>query len=465
MQKAAYKLQLEHEQNLANIRMREKQALAQLEREAEERNAELEREAAEREKEADERKKKAHQMQQETVTLQLQVKKSNGRTAEITNTAVTLTLVKADLVKEEDYLPNQSVNVVVLYEFTVSVPLARIPLEWNGTTHEARVGIRKLLPKDLLIGETIKAFLKPVSIMGNDLPGEGFSKCLSQEKSCLSVQEVSECLSNVTEVNLEFDKEQKELIGQENVSQEQMKVDGQAKARTEEGKGQFLMGDGSLASTACKSEPGKGNCDLLEVAQGSEKSSSVSVGSGKVLGKESLDEPRQQCELMAVSSQQFGKARTVDDKSPYTLPVTCVEDCDSEGNVPVSVKGIDLPMEGATLISKQLSVTSPVCWDKGNEISSCVSGKGECISGSSLSGEQTEGAFQPVMVENSAVVSELVLDSTKAQEGNGPKFVSARKNGTVTRSHPVSVLAKSQRPDNSGACILPVANVWLGNSV
>ncbi|CAM2095468.1 unnamed protein product [Caretta caretta] len=88
--------------------MREKQALAQLEKEAKERNSEFEREAAEREKEADERKKKAHQMQQET--------------------------------------------------------------------------------------------------------------------------EASECLSNVTEVNLEFDKEQKELIGQEKVSQERMKVDGQVKA-------------------------------------------------------------------------------------------------------------------------------------------------------------------------------------------------------------------------------------------
>nr|XP_048702533.1 uncharacterized protein LOC125635199 [Caretta caretta]XP_048702534.1 uncharacterized protein LOC125635199 [Caretta caretta]XP_048702535.1 uncharacterized protein LOC125635199 [Caretta caretta] len=184
-----------------------------------------------------------------------------------------------------------------------------------------------------------------------------------------------------------------------------------------------------------------------------------SVGSGKVLGKESLDEPRQPCELMAVSSQQCGKARRVEDESPWTLPVTCVEKCDREGNVSVFARGIDLPMEVTTPVSKRLSVTSLVCWDKGRETPSCVSGKGESVSGSSLSVEQTEGAFQPVMVEGRAVVSEFVLDSAKAQEGNGPKFASARENGPVTRSHPVSVYVKSQRPDNSGACILPVASV------
>ncbi|EMP39523.1 hypothetical protein UY3_03254 [Chelonia mydas] len=299
--------------------------------------------------------------------------------------------------------------------------------------------------------------------MGNDLPGEGFSKGLSEEKSCLAVKEVSECLSNVSEVNLEL--EQKELIGQENVSQEQMKVDGQVKALTEEGKGRILMGDGLWARTACESEAENGNSDLLEVAQGSEKSSSLSVGSGNVPGQEIWDEPRQPCELMALSSQQFGKARIVADECPHTLPVTRVENCESEGNVPVSVRGIDLPMEGATPVSKQLSTNSPVCWDKGNEIPSWVSGEGECVSISSLSVEQTEGAFQPVLVENSRVVSELVLDSTKAQEGNGPKFVSARENGTVTRLHPVSVFTKSQRPNNSGACILPLATVWLEKDV
>ncbi|XP_074976859.1 uncharacterized protein LOC142069484 [Caretta caretta] len=168
---------------------------------------------------------------------------------------------------------------------------------------------------------------------------------------------------------------------------------------------------------------------------------------------------------MAVSSQQGGKARRVEDECPWTLPVSWVENWDREGNVPVSVRGIDLPMEGATLISKQLSVTSLVCWDQGNEIPSCVSGKGESVSGSSSSVEQTEGPFQPVMVEGRAGVSEFVLDSAKAQDGNGPKFVSAQENGPVTRSHPVSVYVKSQRPDNSGACILPVASVLLEKGV
>ncbi|CAM2113810.1 unnamed protein product [Caretta caretta] len=60
------------------------------------------------------------------------------------------------------------------------------------------------------------------------------------------------------EVKLELDQAQKELIGKDNVSQEQIKVDGQVEALTEKGKGRFLMRDGLLASTACKSEPGKG---------------------------------------------------------------------------------------------------------------------------------------------------------------------------------------------------------------
>uniref|UniRef100_A0A8C3FD60 glucuronosyltransferase n=1 Tax=Chrysemys picta bellii TaxID=8478 RepID=A0A8C3FD60_CHRPI len=125
--------------------------------------------------------------------------------------ASNITLVKADLVKKEDYLPNQSVNVVVLYEFTVSVPLARIHLEWNGTQHEVIAGVRKLLPKDFLIGENVKALfspgsqsqdrndLKPVSIVGNDLPGAGFSS-LSEEKSRGShyfmMDEISQVLHN-----------------------------------------------------------------------------------------------------------------------------------------------------------------------------------------------------------------------------------------------------------------------------
>ncbi|XP_074924900.1 uncharacterized protein LOC142047209 [Chelonoidis abingdonii] len=220
----------------------------------------------------------------------------------------------------------------------------------------------------------------------------------------------------------------------ENVSQKKIQVKGQVEALTEKEKGKFVMGNELLTSTACKSEPEMGNCDLLEVAQGSEKSSSLSVGSGNVPG-----------ELMAVSSQQFGKTRIVEDECPYPLPVSYVENCNSEGNVPVSVRGIDLPMEEATSVSKQLSVNSPVCWDKGNEIPSCVSGEGECVSSFSVSVEQTEGAFQPVMVKGNSVVSELVVNTAKAQEGNGPEFLSAGKDGTVTRLHPVCVLAKLEK--------------------
>ncbi|EMP25242.1 hypothetical protein UY3_17682 [Chelonia mydas] len=130
------KLQFEHEQRLAEIRLQKLEAKAKVER------------------------------------LKLQLKKIkeqqelyhpgkpvslNSKDGHRICPASNITLVKADLVKKEDYLPNQRVNVVVLCEFTVSVPLARIHLEWNGTKHEVIASVRKLLPKDILIGEDIKA--------------------------------------------------------------------------------------------------------------------------------------------------------------------------------------------------------------------------------------------------------------------------------------------------------------------
>ncbi|XP_065444270.1 uncharacterized protein LOC135982270 [Chrysemys picta bellii] len=316
------------------------------------------------------------------------------------DTAADITLVKASLVRKEDYLPGEDVTVVALSKYFVRVPLAKIHLKWKGWEGTMVVGVKDIIPKDIMIGNDIKAMVSQVNtnqaqerIDPKVVPMEGFSKSLSLESSCLAVNEVSECLSNVSEVNLELD----QAKGEEN--------------------------------------------------------------------KEILDEPRQSCELMALSSQQFGKARRVEDGCPYTLSVSCAKNSDSEGNVPVSVRGVDLPMEEATPVSKQLSVNSPVCWDKGNEIPDSMSSKGKCVSNSFLSVEQTEGAFRPVMVESNLVVSELVLDSTKAQEGNGPKFASAGENGPVTRLHPVSGLAKSQRPNSSVACILPVAHVWLEKGV
>ncbi|CAM5112359.1 unnamed protein product [Eretmochelys imbricata] len=143
--------------------MREKQALAQLEREtaerekeAKERHAELEREATEREKEADERKKKAHQMQQEMAKLQLQVKTA---------------------MEERQKL------------YPLGYPV------YNSV--------------DMLYSsEQFSAFNQ--FCYGQ---GEGDSNLGKVGNSCLSVNEASECLSNVSEVNLELDQAQKELIG------------------------------------------------------------------------------------------------------------------------------------------------------------------------------------------------------------------------------------------------------------
>nr|XP_042712054.1 uncharacterized protein LOC122174268 [Chrysemys picta bellii] len=272
--------------------MKEKQALAQLKKEA----AKREEKARKGHLELLADEEKARQMQQETAKLQLQVKKAMEEQQKLYP------------------LKNPVYNYVDMWYYSGQFSV------FNQFCYDHGEGDSNL--------------------------GGGGNSCLSVQESSVSVNGVSECLSNVSEVNLELDQAQKDLINQENVSLEQIKVDGQVEALTEEGKGRFLVGNSCLS---------------------------------------------------------------VQER--------------------------------------------------------CMSGKEEGVSSSSLSVQQTEGAFQPVLVENSVVVSELVLDSTKAQEGNGPKFVCAGENGTVIRLHPVSVLAESQRPDNSGACILPVAYVWLEKGV
>ncbi|EMP32464.1 Casein kinase I isoform delta [Chelonia mydas] len=96
--------------------------------------------------------------------------------------------------------------------------------------------------------------------------GEGDSNLAKVENNCLSVNEVAECLSNISEENLELDKAQRELTGQENISLEQIKVDGQFEALVEEEKGRLFVGDGLLASKACESEPEQGT----DIAAGEE---------------------------------------------------------------------------------------------------------------------------------------------------------------------------------------------------
>ncbi|EMP40737.1 hypothetical protein UY3_02027 [Chelonia mydas] len=250
-------------------------------------------------------------------------------------------------------------------------------------------------------------------------------------------------------------------------SLEQIKVGDQVKARTEEGRGTVLVSDKLLASKAWGSKPDPGKSDVLKVTQCKKtllvENSSLSVKGGE--SKESLDEPRQPCELMALSNQQCGKARLGEHEYPYTLPVSSVENCDSEGNVRVAVQVNDLPMKGAIPISKQLSVNSHVCWDKGKDIPSCLSVKGECFSSSFLSVKQTEEACQPMMVNNLSVDPELILDTMKAQEGSGPEFVSARDGDIVTRLHPVDVINSSQRPSHSATSILPVTSMLLGKDM
>nr|XP_048710714.1 uncharacterized protein LOC125638676 [Caretta caretta]XP_048710715.1 uncharacterized protein LOC125638676 [Caretta caretta] len=327
-----------------------------------------------------------------------------------------------------------------------------------------------LLPKDLLFGDDVKALFSQVDTNQSqdrnnpEAVSTGSRICLWRVSPNVCLRKMVVCLCKEA---VHMWKKFLSVWYLRGESLEQIKVGDQVKARTEKGRGTVLVSDKLLAGKVWGSKPDPGKSDVLKVTQCKKtllvENSSLSVKGGE--GKESLDEPRQPCELMALSNQQCGKARLGECEYPYTLPVSSVENCDREGNVLVSVRGNDLPMKGATPISKQLSVNSHVCWDKGKDIPSCLSVKGECFSSSFLSVKQTEEDCQPMMVNNLSVDPELILDTTKAQEGSGPEFVSAKDGDIVTRLHPVDVINSSQRPSNSATSILPVASMLLGKDM
>nr|XP_014427876.1 uncharacterized protein LOC106731838 [Pelodiscus sinensis] len=80
------------------------------------------------------------------------------------------------------------------------------------------------------------------------------------------------------------------------------------------------------------------------------------------------------------------------------------------------------------------------CGDKGETVSGCLS-----VCGEEFLPLSEEGAPQPVKAESSVVVPELGLDMAKAQEGGGPRFVSAGERDEVTQVESVSVLPEPQR--------------------
>uniref|UniRef100_A0A8C3I3U1 SCAN box domain-containing protein n=1 Tax=Chrysemys picta bellii TaxID=8478 RepID=A0A8C3I3U1_CHRPI len=72
------------------------------------------------------------------------------------DTAADITLVKASLVRKEDYLPGEDVTVVALSKYFVRVPLAKIHLKWKGLEGTMVVGVKDIIPKDIMIGKLIQ---------------------------------------------------------------------------------------------------------------------------------------------------------------------------------------------------------------------------------------------------------------------------------------------------------------------
>ncbi|XP_075770642.1 uncharacterized protein LOC142823492 [Pelodiscus sinensis] len=96
------------------------------------------------------------------------------------------------------------------------------------------------------------------------------------------------------------------------------------------------------------------------------------------------------------------------------------------------------------------------CWDKGETVSGCL-----FVCGEEFLPLSEEGAPQPVKAESSVVVPEVGLDMAKAQEGGGPRFVSAGERDEVTQVESVSVLPEPQRPDSGDPDVVPDAAVLL----
>lgn len=66
-----------------------------------------------------------------------------------------VTLDKESFVREEDRQRGKSLNILALAEFSVTGPLAKVHLEGEGFKGDDVVGIRNLLPADILIGNNI----------------------------------------------------------------------------------------------------------------------------------------------------------------------------------------------------------------------------------------------------------------------------------------------------------------------
>lgn len=80
------------------------------------------------------------------------------------DTTADITLVKASLVGEEDYLPEESLNIVALSEYFMRVPLAKIHLKWKEFDVMV-VDIRNLISPDIFIRNYIKAMFSRVNII------------------------------------------------------------------------------------------------------------------------------------------------------------------------------------------------------------------------------------------------------------------------------------------------------------
>ncbi|XP_075773207.1 uncharacterized protein LOC142825267 [Pelodiscus sinensis] len=110
----------------------------------------------------------------------------------------------------------------------------------------------------------------------------------------------------------------------------------------------------------------------------------------------------------------------------------------------------------AVSVASCMPKISQGCWNKGEAVSGCLA-----VCGEEFLPLSKEGAPQPVKAESSVVVPELGLDMAKAQEGGGPRFVSAGERDEVTQVESVSVLPEPQRSDSGDPDIVPDAAVLL----
>lgn len=127
-----------------------------------------------------------------------------------------ITLVKKELIWEENYLPDQSMSLVALSEHTVKVLLAKIHLEWEDLRGDMTVEVREHLPADVLIGSDIVVATSNVNVItrsqrkyGSDMDtvtcdSDGICEQTKDISRLVPVETVAEVALNLGEIQKKF---------------------------------------------------------------------------------------------------------------------------------------------------------------------------------------------------------------------------------------------------------------------